>query len=402
MDDLLILFETENGLKTMLKNLMSYTEENSMQVNLDKTKCMIFNKTGRLIRRTFYFGDTKLEMVNEYRYLGLLVTPSFNITTALVDLRDRGLRAYGALKAKLGISFRNHVPTTLYLFDSLIKPIILYASDFWATLNLPQNNPVEVFHRKFCKQLLGVHTQTTNLAVYLELGRLPLELYGKKNAAKNWDRIYLKQTGNELLLSSCNEPENTWISSVKKTFEKVGMLDVFLNENPSPTTTTFCALFDREKDIFTQTAFEALKSMSKMKTYKFLKQSWKVEDYLLRTGNVSDRTALTKLRLSDHSLAIEKGRHENINESDRTCPFCPGQVEDEFHFLIKCPTFKYLRKSLLDDVEVLCIGFSYPQDQDFLMWLLLNNPIISDSTGKFIRSSMELRAFLLEQHRNFD
>ena len=53
-DDLLILSETENGLKTMLKNLMSYTEENSMQVNLDKTKCMIFNKTGRLTRRTFY------------------------------------------------------------------------------------------------------------------------------------------------------------------------------------------------------------------------------------------------------------------------------------------------------------------------------------------------------------
>merc|ERR1711954_559237 len=102
------------------------------------------------------------------------------------------------------------------------------------------------------------------------------------------------------------------------------MLDIFLNENPSTTTTTFCALFDREKDIFTQTAFEALKSMSKMKTYKLLKQSWKVEDYLLGMGNVSDRTALTKLRLSDHTLVIEKGRHQNINESDRTCPFCPG------------------------------------------------------------------------------
>jgi len=180
------------------------------------------------------------------------------------------------------------------------------------------------------------------------------------------------------------------------------LLDIFLNENPNPATTTFCALFDREKDIFTQTAFEALKSMSKMKTYRFLKQSWKGEDYLFRTGNVSDRTALTKLRLSDHTLTIEKGRHQNINESDRTCPFCPGQMENEFNFLTKCPTFKYLRKSLIDDVEVLCIGFSYPQDQDFLIWLLLIDPIISDSAGKFIQSSMEMRAFLLEQHRSFD
>ena len=167
-----------------------------IHVNLDKTKCMLFNKTGRLMRRSFWFGEEKLEMVREYKYLGFLVTPSFNLTMALVDLKDRGLRAYGALKTKLGITFRKHIPTTMHLFDSLIKPILLYASDFWGTLKLPKNNPVETLHRKFCKQLLGVHPQTINLAVLLEVGRLPLDLYAKKNATKNWDRICLKHKGN--------------------------------------------------------------------------------------------------------------------------------------------------------------------------------------------------------------
>ena len=92
--------------------------------------------------------------------------------------------------------------------------------------------------------------------------------------------------------------------------------------------------------------------MPKMKTYNFLKPSWKVEDYLLRVGNESNRTALTKL--SNHTLPIEK----SINECDRTCPFCHGKVEDTFHFLIKRPTYDSLRKSQLADVEVLCIGFS--------------------------------------------
>ena len=82
-----------------------------MQVNLDKTKCMIFSNTGRLMQRSFYYGTAKLEMVREYKYLGFLVTPSFNIFTALSDLKDRGLRAYGALKAKMGISFRKHLYT---------------------------------------------------------------------------------------------------------------------------------------------------------------------------------------------------------------------------------------------------------------------------------------------------
>ena len=201
----------------MLKNLKTYTEKNIIQVNLDKTKCMIFNKTGRLMRRPFCFGEVNLEMVREYKYLGYLVTPSFNITTALIDLKNRGLRAYGALKAKLGITFRKHLPTTFYLFDSLVKPILTYASDFWGTLKLCENNPVEIFHRKFCKQLLGVHIQTTNVAVLLELGRLPLEVFAKKNASKNWDRICLKQTANELLLASCNDPsDGDCVDSVKK------------------------------------------------------------------------------------------------------------------------------------------------------------------------------------------
>ena len=87
-DDLLILSETENGLSNMLKNLNAYTEANLIEVNLEKTKCMILNKTGRLMRRNIWFGNQKLEMVREYRYLGFMITPSFNLTTALTDLKD--------------------------------------------------------------------------------------------------------------------------------------------------------------------------------------------------------------------------------------------------------------------------------------------------------------------------
>ena len=69
--------------------LEKYTTTNLIKVSLTKTKCMIFNKTGRLIRRNFSFGANQMEMIREYRYLGFLVTPSFNLHTALSDLKDR-------------------------------------------------------------------------------------------------------------------------------------------------------------------------------------------------------------------------------------------------------------------------------------------------------------------------
>ena len=71
-------------------------------------------------------------------------------------------------------------------------------------------------YRKFCKDLLGVQIRTINTGVLLELGQIPLSIYGKKNCTKNWDRICRDENANELLLLSCKEDlENNWKFSVK-------------------------------------------------------------------------------------------------------------------------------------------------------------------------------------------
>ena len=58
-DDILLLAKSEEGLRNMIKNLKSYTEANGMSINITKTKAMVFNKTGRHIRRSFQFGGKK-------------------------------------------------------------------------------------------------------------------------------------------------------------------------------------------------------------------------------------------------------------------------------------------------------------------------------------------------------
>ena len=395
-DDLLLLSETEKGLNNMLKNLENYTTTNLIKVNLTKTKCMIFNKTGRLIRRNFSFGANQIEMIREYRYLGFLITPSFNLHTALSDLKDRGLRAYGALKSKLGILFRKHILTSIHLFDSLVKPILLYASDFWGCLKLPKLNPIETLHVKFCKDLIGVQLQTTNLGALLELGRLPLHIYAKKNSVLNWERIGLKRQANNILLNSYDNPfENSWTCAVKSCVSTIGLPDLFKKEvrhSKAPN----IQLFLKEKDIFQQTAISNIQNMSKLRTYVLIKQNATFEQYLVSVQNISDRIALTKFRLSNHRLMIEIGRHQGIKSPERVCPFCPDKVEDEFHFLLKCPTYNNLRQNLIDEINPIIIGFYYPKDEQFLFWFLLNNPMISHLVARYIRLSMELRAFLLD------
>ena len=59
-DDILILSETEAGLNSSKKSACEYCTFNELTVNIDKTKCMILNKTGHLIRRDFFLDDIRI------------------------------------------------------------------------------------------------------------------------------------------------------------------------------------------------------------------------------------------------------------------------------------------------------------------------------------------------------
>ena len=92
---------------------------------------MIFNKAGRVLRAPFYYNGEKLENVGRFKYLGFMLTPSGGIKPGLDDLRDRALRAFFKLRSAMGDSFHRDIGITLHLFDSLVKPILMYMSDFW-------------------------------------------------------------------------------------------------------------------------------------------------------------------------------------------------------------------------------------------------------------------------------
>ena len=190
VDDIVLFAKTPQELERLLNMVATYCNGNKLTVNCKKTKCMIFNKTGRLYRDKITMNGALLENVRVYKYLGFLFTPSGEIKSGLQDLRDRAFRSFQSLKCKMGDSFNRDVETALGLYDSLIKPILTYASDYWGCMKLPKkDNPIEIMQMKVYKQILGVNRQTTNLGVLLELGRQTLDIECMKLGIKNWERI---------------------------------------------------------------------------------------------------------------------------------------------------------------------------------------------------------------------
>ena len=145
-DDILILSETKEGLQQKLHKLNEYCKENKLSLNTEKTKCIVFSKSGRIKDHKFTYDGIRLETVNRYKYLGFLVSSSGCLKWGLEDLRIRALKGLMSLKNTLGHFFRKNVKNTIHLYNTMVKPIMLYASDFWGSLKLPQNNPVEKLH----------------------------------------------------------------------------------------------------------------------------------------------------------------------------------------------------------------------------------------------------------------
>ena len=56
------------------------------------------------------------------------------------------------------------------------------------------------------------------------------------------------------------------------------------------------------------------------------------------------RQQMSKLKLSDHSLEIERGRYH------RPCMFCHQKIENEFHFLTECTAYSDERQNLVNSL----------------------------------------------------
>ena len=188
-DDLVLLSESLQGLQNSLTKLSHYCDEWGLQINISKTKSLVFNNTGRTTSHKFYINNTPIENSRNYVYLGVTFSKSGSFTEVKNNLYHKGLKALFKVKK----CFQGHSPkikTILHIFDHTIKPILLNGSEIWGSFPaqklLTQGDNyfskvcrdliAEKVHFKLCKYSIKVGKKATNSAVMGELGRYPLFL----------------------------------------------------------------------------------------------------------------------------------------------------------------------------------------------------------------------------------
>ena len=90
-DDLIIL--SRYGLQNCLNKLLDWSKKWLMEVNLKKTKIMIFEKYTKQPKPNFFLGKSLITITNEYNYLGLKLTPNANFKLANEQLSEKAMDA---------------------------------------------------------------------------------------------------------------------------------------------------------------------------------------------------------------------------------------------------------------------------------------------------------------------
>ena len=100
-DDVVLLAESENELQILMNELNIWCEHNKLEVNVSKSKNVHFrtqSKPKTIVE--FRCGQKMLETVNQYVYLGLLLTEHLDYTKMAKQVANSASRALGLLITK--------------------------------------------------------------------------------------------------------------------------------------------------------------------------------------------------------------------------------------------------------------------------------------------------------------
>ena len=243
-DDLIMVSLDKHTAQKQLDTLNQYCIKWGIEVNVAKTKVMIMGSQAKIHydNINFKLGTMSLELVDSYCYLGIVIHKSGSLKLAQSTLKTKAMRAFFGLKGTINrakISFR--AKTTL--FDSLIKPILLYGAPIWlptspivkslsssvtslnrvSVVNKISRMDCEASHLSFLKWALGVHRKASNIGTWGETGRYPLVYQSIKLTLKYFKRIESMKVGT-LVHAAYQEQKNLKLPWYKN-LERILKLD---------------------------------------------------------------------------------------------------------------------------------------------------------------------------------
>jgi len=156
-DDICFLSSSVLGLQRMLNSLEKYCAEWNLEVNVKKTKAIVFKKGAKLAKfEKWRYAGEPIEVVRKFNYLGMNF--AFNGKwNGHIEEKIRKLNPASRKLLRLGYGIKDcPLKLSLRLFDTLITSSALYGAEVlaWDYAGLEKLAALE---RKHTRGILGFH-----------------------------------------------------------------------------------------------------------------------------------------------------------------------------------------------------------------------------------------------------
>ena len=344
-DDVALLSDTVPGLQNQLNVLHQVSKNLGLMINAEKTKVVVYRMGGHVARHEKWFlGGERLEVVNSYKYLGMVISTKLSPVTAQADLVYRAKA--GLIQVVKSLRNINSVDPLVFfkLFDTRIQPILLYSSEVWG---FDDCQTIENIHVKGMKMFCNVSAKTPNIMLYGDCGRYPLSISANIRAVKYWCKILRMEPSRypakvyRMMLQNIEKGRN-WAFKLRKflimyNFESIWLAQEVQNEH---------AFIKSVKEVLMKSYHDEwvsqLYSSNRYLLYRQIKQQPTLENYLRLIDKKVFREMYIKFRMGVSELFNHKYRFRQDSPS-MLCPSCREDEEDDTHFLLECPAYEDLR-----------------------------------------------------------
>ena len=389
-DDMVLVAEKEDDLQHMLNKMHEWCCKWRLKVNESKSNIVHFRPCRtKQTTFTFKYGQKDLSLVNEYKYIGVILDENLTYASCSKTLADSAGRALGAVISKFKQFKEVGYHTFTKMFNTCVVPVLDYSCEIWGKNNVCHSDLIQ---NKACRYFLGVHNFTAIPALYGEMGWLPSKFRKYMSILRFWNRLVnmpIERLTKQVFLVDYHSAEKNWSSQVKEIFLLIDMAHIF-------TSLSLCDL-DTCGDKLTNVAknewLQAVRAKPKLRTFQKYKLSCEVSNYVTLNMNRYDRSLMAKFRTGILQLRIETGRFNQTKVEDRICQLCDtSEIEDEQHFLCSCPLYNEHRQCLFASALLRCPEFSIMQVSDKFIFLMTN---CDREVLKFLKKAWEVRKQIL-------
>ncbi|KAI5717340.1 hypothetical protein M8J77_004178 [Diaphorina citri] len=360
-DDLVLLTDKENELQKMLDALEEYCTVNKLEVNVEKTKVVVFRRKGKLRKEIkFTYQRTPVEIVPSYIYLGVTFTSGLCFVENVKRFITKTMGAIATVNSLWARTRVYNWEANMIVYNAVVKSTLLYGAEIWGLRYLEELEKPQV---KYIKSLLYLPRNTPNYEIRKETGlnKISQEVIRR---SINWLITIREMNENRLpqiLLLRLQEmarinPTATtynWAAQLRQIFTRLDYLELFESTDPKDIRKQIDPIMKKIQDSNREEDNRRIELSTYSTLYKNLAiQTSPEEDshYLKLDVPLYKIRTVTQLRTcSEKLLRITIRGDVHLIETENICTLCNLTKEESLeHFLLECPIYRGNREHYLN------------------------------------------------------